>query len=151
MFQAWSEPNSSHWDFMSNFWSLCAEFSPWKFIFGIHTHTHTDGDEKKEWDMCAALSYLWGSNDHYEYEKLESNLEVFFSYFVLTAKVPLCSNEAGWRCLLVVERQPYRRSILICLTKSSSYSVCSTLSLCIWGRLRRAWCWVWTRAREATI
>jgi len=34
--------------------------------------------------MYVALLYLWGSDDHYGYEKWESKFEVLFTYFVLT-------------------------------------------------------------------
>ena len=34
--------------------------------------------------MYAALSYFRGSNDQYGYEKWESIIEAFFSYFTLT-------------------------------------------------------------------
>ena len=37
-------------------------------------------------DMYAAIPCFQGSDDHYGYEKWESNLEVFFSYFVLTSE-----------------------------------------------------------------
>jgi len=42
--------------------------------------------KKIERDMYAVLPYFRGSHDRDEYEKWESNLEVFFSYFVLTFK-----------------------------------------------------------------
>jgi len=50
-------------------------------------YIHTDGDEKDvERDIYAALLYFWGSDDRDGYEKWESNLEVFFSYFILTSE-----------------------------------------------------------------
>ena len=50
-------------------------------------YINTDADEKKvERDMYAALSYFRGSNDHVGYEEWESNLEAFFSYFILTSE-----------------------------------------------------------------
>jgi len=36
--------------------------------------------------MYEALLYFQGSNDHIEYEEWKSNLEAFFSYFILTSK-----------------------------------------------------------------
>ena len=48
-------------------------------------YIHIDDDEKKvERDMSAAIPCFWGSHDHDGYEKWESNLKAFFSYFVLT-------------------------------------------------------------------
>ena len=40
--------------------------------------------------MYAALPYFRDSDDQYEYEKWESNLEAFFSYFVLTSEQKCC-------------------------------------------------------------
>ena len=51
------------------------------------TDTYILGDEKEVGrDMYAAIPCFQGSDDHYGYEKWESNLEVFFSYFVLTSE-----------------------------------------------------------------
>jgi len=36
--------------------------------------------------MYAAIPYFRGSDDHYGYEKWENNLELFFSYFILTSE-----------------------------------------------------------------
>ena len=47
----------------------------------------TDGDEKEvECDMYAIILCFRGSDDQYGYEKWESNLETFFSYFVLISE-----------------------------------------------------------------
>ena len=48
---------------------------------------NTDASEKEvERDMYATLPYFQDSNDHIGYEEWESNLEAFFSYFILTSK-----------------------------------------------------------------
>jgi len=53
-------------------------------------YIHTDDVEKKvERDMHMALSCFWGSDDHYEYEKWESNLELF-QLICSTAKQKCC-------------------------------------------------------------
>jgi len=52
---------------------------------------YNDGDEKEmERDMYMTFSYFRGSDDQYEYEKWESNLEAFFSYFILTSEQKYC-------------------------------------------------------------
>ena len=49
-------------------------------------YINTDADEKKvEQDMYVALSYFWSSDNHIGYE-WRSNLEPFFSYFILTSE-----------------------------------------------------------------
>jgi len=89
-------------------------------------YINTDADEKKvERDTYAAIPYFWSSGDHYGYEKWESNLEAFFSYFILT-EVLLYPNEAGWKNLLLRKRRSCRLSMLVCI-KRSPYFVCSTL------------------------
>jgi len=88
---------------------------------------YTDGNEEVERDMYATLPYFQSSNDFDGYEKWKNQLEDFFRYFALT-EMPLCSNEADWRSLLMVGRQSYQLTRLaVDLTKTSSYSVCSTL------------------------
>jgi len=69
-------------------------------------YINTDVDDKKvKQDMYATIPFFRGSSDHYEYENWELHLEDFFIYFSLMSEHKLCSNEAGWRSLLVVERQ----------------------------------------------
>ena len=49
-------------------------------------YIYTGGDKKEvKRDMYATLSYFQGYNDHIGYEEWESNLEAFFSYFILTS------------------------------------------------------------------
>jgi len=36
--------------------------------------------------MYAAIPYFWGSHDRDGYKNWESNLEAFFSYFILTSE-----------------------------------------------------------------
>ena len=89
-------------------------------------YIHIDGDENEvAWDMHATIPCFWGFGDHYGYEKWESNLEAFFSYFILT-EVLLYPNEAGWKNLLLRKRRSCRLSMLVCI-KRSPYFVCSTL------------------------
>jgi len=59
--------------------------------------------------------------------KSENQLDFFFQIFLIDtyAEMTLCLNEAGWRSLLVVERQSYQLSRFIGLTRTSLYSVCS--------------------------
>ena len=45
-----------------------------------------DNEKEVERDIYSTLSYFWSSHDHYEYKEWESNLKVFFSYFVLTSE-----------------------------------------------------------------
>ena len=54
-------------------------------------------------------------------------LRIFHVFLLDTcAEVSLRPNEATWRSLLVVGRQSYRLSRLVYLTRTSSYSICST-------------------------
>jgi len=57
-----------------------------KFYF-FEKYINIEADDKKvERDMYATLPCFRGSDDQYGYEKWESNLEDFFSYFILTSK-----------------------------------------------------------------
>jgi len=57
-----------------------------KFYFcGKYINTEADDKEVKR-DVYAALSCFRGSDDQYEYEKWESNLKIFFNYFILTSE-----------------------------------------------------------------
>ena len=50
-------------------------------------YIHINGDPKEvEWKMSTAVPTFRGFYDCYGYEDLESNLETFFNYFVLTSK-----------------------------------------------------------------
>ena len=84
---------------------------------------------KKKWnEICMQLPYIFenlmiilGMKSEKAILKLSSVI-LFYNW----AEVLLCPNEAGWTDLLVVERHLYRRSMLVCLIRPSSYSVCST-------------------------
>ena len=50
-------------------------------------YIYTDcNDKESERSMFAAVPYFRGAYDCYDYEDWESNLEAFFSYFVLTSE-----------------------------------------------------------------
>ena len=56
-------------------------------IYFCEKYINTEADDKKvERDMYATLTCFQGFDDQYGYEKWESNLEDFFSYFILTSE-----------------------------------------------------------------
>jgi len=63
----------------------------WIYIMGFYfcgRYICTKGDLKQvENNIYDAVPIFWGSYDCYCYEVWESNLEFFFSYFVLTSKL----------------------------------------------------------------
>ena len=50
-------------------------------------YINTEADDKKvERNMYVTIPYFRGSDNQYGYEKWESNLKDFFSYFILTSE-----------------------------------------------------------------
>ena len=89
-FSAWFEPSSSRWDSWVTSDLYALNFLH-EFFYFCGKHIYTEGDEKEvERNMYAVLSYFRDSDDHYGYEKWESNLEGFFRYFVLTSEQKYC-------------------------------------------------------------
>ena len=111
---------------LGNLWSLCTEFYSWGLTFVANTFILMEWKKGWKGHVCSYLVFSeflrsgWVRNVR---KPSWGFLQIFL--FDTCAEVPLHSNEASWRSLLVVEIHSYRLVRLTYLTRTFSYSVCS--------------------------